>query len=126
MKDNNVYVDIIIAACRKISEFTAGLDEARFRKQSMAQSAVIMQLQVIGEVAKKLGDETKSGIDAPWKMIIGLRNIISHDYFLLELGTIWKIAHENIPELEKKLHEHLGTHGTSYVPPYDDTTPLMG
>jgi|GEM_PF-1015883 len=125
MKDNNAYIDLIIAACKKVSEFVSGLDEAVFAKHPMAQSAVIMQLQVIGEVAKKLDEETKGKIDVPWKMIIGLRNIISHDYFLLELNTIWDIASKNIPELEQKLHTHLETQGTVYVPPFDDTTPLM-
>src|SRR3989344_5169278 len=117
MKDNNVYIDLIIAACKKISEYTAGLDETAFLNQSIVQSAVLMQLQIVGEIAKKL--------DAPWKMIVGLRNLISHDYFALELGTIWKIAATDIPDLEEKLHAYLKTLGTSYVPPFGDTTPLM-
>ena len=45
MKDNNAYIDLIIAACKKISEFMAGLDEDAFLKQSVTQSAVLMQLQ---------------------------------------------------------------------------------
>ena len=125
MKDGNVYIDLVIAACKKVSEYTAGLDEAGFLEQSIVQSAVIMQLQVIGEMAKKLGAKTKGEIDAPWKMIIGLRNIISHDYFSLELGTIWKIAATDIPLLEETLHRYLQAHGTSYVPPFDNTDPLM-
>ncbi len=47
-----------------------------------------MQLQIIGEMAKKLDENSMREIDVPWKMIIGLRNMISHDYFLLELNTI--------------------------------------
>ena len=126
MKDSNAYIDLIIAACKKASEYIAGLDETTFLLDSKTQSAVIMQLQVIGEVARKLDEKTKSEVDAPWKMIIGLRNIISHDYFLLELGTIWKIVSHNIPDLETKLHAYLVAHNTAYVPPFDDTTPLMG
>jgi len=126
MKDNNVYIDLIIAACKKISEYITGLDEMAFLKQSIVQSAVLMQLQIVGEIAKKLDKKTMGKIDAPWKMIVGLRNLISHDYFSLELGTIWKIASENIPNLEQKLHAHLHAQGTSYVPPFGDTTPLMG
>jgi uncharacterized protein with HEPN domain len=126
MKDNNTYVDLIISACKKIEEYTHGLSDEDFSQQSIVQSAVIMQLQVIGEVAKKLDTETVKAVDVPWKMIIGLRNIISHDYFLLELSTIWDIASNNIPDLEQKLHANLQESGTSYVPPFDDTTPLMG
>src|SRR3989344_3910510 len=125
MKDHNVYIDLIIAACKKISEYIAGLDETAFLKQSLVQSAVLMQLQIVGEIAKKLDKKTMGEVEVPWKMIVGLRNLISHDYFALELGTIWKIAAENIPDLEAKLHAYLRVHGTSYVPPFSDTTPLM-
>ena len=125
MKDNKVYVDLIISACKKISEYIEGVDEAAFLNRSIVQSAVIMQLQVIGEEAKKLDENTKNAVDVPWKMIIGLRNIIAHEYFLLEVATIWKIASENIPTLEKKLHAFLKIQGTEYVPPFDNTSPLM-
>jgi uncharacterized protein with HEPN domain len=125
MKDNNVYIDLIIAACKKVTAYIADYDEARFLRESLVQSAVIMQLQVMGEVAKKLDDSVKKEIDAPWKMIIGLRNIISHDYFMLELSTIWKIAAGNVPDLEEKLHAYLSAHGTAYMPPFDDRSPIL-
>lgn len=125
MKDNNAYLDLIIAACKKIAEYTAGLDENKFLNESKTQSAVIMQLQVVGETAKKVDPKIQSEIDVPWKMITGLRNIISHQYFMLELSTIWKIANGDVPAFEEKLHTYLRAHGTSYLPPFDDTSPLM-
>ena len=84
-----------------------------------------MQMQIVGEIAKKLDEKTIGEIDAPWKMIVGLRKLISHDYFSLELGTIWKIAADDIPPLEEKLHAYLATLGTSYEPPFGDAAPLM-
>jgi len=126
MKDSNTYIDLIIAACKKATEYIAELSEEDFRKQSIVQSAVIMQLQVIGEMAKKLDGKIKSEIDVPWNMIVGLRNIIAHDYFMLDLVAVWEIATKNVPELEEKLLAYLKSNGTSYIPPFDDTTPLMG
>ncbi len=126
MKDNAAYIDLMIAACQKIVAYTSGVDEERFVKESMVQSAVIMQLQVIGEMGKKLDEASKKGIDVPWEMIIGLRNIISHDYFSLELSGIWGIVSVHIPDLESKLHRYLQDRGLTYLPPFGDTTPLMG
>ena len=125
MKDNNVYIDLVISSCEKISKYVKGLDKPAFLKQEIVQSAVLMQLQIVGEMAKKLDEKTTKEIDAPWKMIVGLRNLISHDYFALELGTIWKIATEDIPRLEEKLRAYLATSGTSYMPPFEDKSPLM-
>ncbi len=125
MKDSKAHIDLAILACKKVSEYIAGVSESDFQTQSMVQSAVIMQLQVIGELAKKIDDETKAKIDLPWKMIIGLRNIISHTYFMLELDSIWKIAIEDVPAFEAKLHEYLQAEGTEYISPSSDTTPLL-
>ena len=116
----------MVSACMKISKYIRGIPKSDFLLQSMTQSAVIMQLQIIGEMAKKLDGKTKKEIEAPWSMIVGLRNIISHDYFMLNLETIWDIASVNVPALEKELHLYLKTQGTEYLPPFDDTTPLMG
>lgn len=125
MKDNKAYIDLCIAACKKISEYLTDITETTFLEQSMVQSAVIMQLHVIGEMAKKLDEETRETVDVPWSMIIGLRNIISHEYFMLELDGIWKIATSEVPLLEQQLHEYLQSKGTSYIPPFDDASPLM-
>ena len=125
MKNNATYVDLIISACKKITEFTTEMDEVKFQSTPIAQSAVMMQLQVIGEVAKKLEESYRKEIDVPWKLIIGLRDLISHDYFSLNLADIWKIVTTNIPELEKALLQYLDAQGLSYMPPFDDTSPLM-
>ncbi len=47
MKNSNAYIDLIISACQKISDYTSGKNESSFLDHSMVQSAVIMQLQVI-------------------------------------------------------------------------------
>ncbi len=126
MKNSNAYLDLIISACKKISDYISGQDESGFFNHSIVQSAVIMQLQVIGEIAKKIDEKTRSEVDVSWKMIIGLRNIIAHDYFALDVKSIWHIASVNIPDLESKLHGYLAEHDTKYLPPFDDDTPLLG
>lgn len=125
MKDNNAHVDLLIAACKKIIEFTQPFDKQAFLLRSIVQSAVIMQLQVIGETAKKLDQATLTAIEAPWKMIIGLRNVIAHNYFMLDLESIWNVATHDVPDLEAKLHAYLASKGTSYLPPWSDTSSLF-
>lgn len=125
MKNNETYIDLIISACKKIEEFTLGMNETKFKESSITQSAVMMQLQVIGELAKKIEDDSKKEINVPWKLITGLRDIISHDYFSLNVTDIWKVVDSNIPELEKALLEYLHRQGLEYMPPFDDTSHLM-
>ena len=73
-----------------------------------------------------LTEEGAKKVDVSWKMIIGLRNIIAHDYFALDVISIWHIVSVNIPDLESKLHNYLAAHNTKYLPPFDDETPLLG
>ena len=125
MKDNDTYIDLIIAACKKVNEYISDADEAAFLETSIVQSAVMMQLKVIGEVSKKLSEESKNEIAVPWKLIIGLRDIISHDYFSLNLAIVWEIATIHIPELEKASLSYLEKKGTVYMPPFGDNTSLL-
>lgn len=66
--------------------------------------AVILNLEQIGETAKKLSDETIQIYNSiHWPSIIGLRNMISHEYEGIRLNIIYDIARVNIPELLSKL-----------------------
>lgn len=78
-----------------------------FSSDSKTQSAVIMQLQVIGELAKKVPDETKQLINIPWKQIAGMRDMVSHDYFNLDVKTVWDTATTSVPDAEQKIKKFL-------------------
>ena len=73
-KDNIVYLHLILDSIIKIKDFIFGTDFSVFSSDSKTQSAVIMQLQVIGELSKKVSEEIKKEINIPWKQISGLRD----------------------------------------------------
>jgi len=125
MKDSLVYLDLIIDACDKIALFIADTNLGTFMEDKKTQSAVIMQLHVIGEEAKKVDDVMRAEIDLPWEKIIAQRNMISHEYFALELPLIWETATHDIPHLATMLREYLHSKGAAYMPPFQDTEPLL-
>ncbi len=70
----------------------------------MKRFAVERQLLVIGEAANHLSPQfTDSNQDIPWGLIVGLRNIIAHEYGEILVDRIYKIARENVPELYNKI-----------------------
>jgi uncharacterized protein with HEPN domain len=77
----------------------------------MIIDAVIRNFEVIGEASKNISLDIQSKHpDIPWKRMIGLRNIMIHQYSDVDLSIVWKIANENIPEtkpLIEKLLEQL-------------------
>ncbi len=67
-------------------------------------NATLRQLEVIGEAANKLSEEYfLATSDVPWARIIGLRNLIIHEYFGVDDITIWNIVKINIPSLKNAL-----------------------
>lgn len=125
MKDSKVYIDLIINACDKITSFIADQDNAQFGRDEKTQSAVIMQLHVIGEQAKKLDEVTRAEINLPWEKIIAQRNMISHEYFALELPLIWETIITDVPRLSMTLREYLRASGSEYIEPFGNAEPLL-
>jgi len=78
-----------------------------FEANEEKMDAIVLNLEQIGETAKKISIETKEKFSCiHWPSIIGLRNMISHDYEGIKLTIIFEIATKNIPELLENLNHH--------------------
>jgi uncharacterized protein with HEPN domain len=108
-KDNNAYLLLMLDAIAKIKNFTAGMSFEGFSKDGKTQSAVIMQLQVVGELAKKVPEEVKTAVDIPWKNMAGFRDMISHNYFGLDLMSVWHTVEESVPKTEVELQKYINS-----------------
>jgi len=106
-KDNTAYLRLMLDSFAKIDRFTKGMTFEDFSADEKTQSAVIMQLQVTGELAKKVSENFKKSIDVPWKNMAGLRDLVSHDYFGLDIDIIWHTAKESVLETEKNIRKYL-------------------
>ncbi len=99
MKTDVIYLAQMRDAVRKVEEFVSGMDKAGFEADAKTQSAVIMQLTLVGELAKKISEDTRHSIELPWKEIAGFRD----NYFNLDLEVVWQTIVEDIPVLKKAL-----------------------
>ena len=98
------YLEHIIDAVKDIESFTKGLTKSQFLKNKLRQSAVIRQLEIIGEASKNLPEyfrEKHSVVE--WKKIAGTRDKIIHHYFGIDLNTVWDIVKDDLPDLKKKV-----------------------
>lgn len=103
MKSDTLYIQQVCDALTKIETYTAGMTYEQFRADDKTQSAVIMQLIIIGELTKKVSITTKDTIDLPWKDIAGFRDVAVHEYFHLDLDIVWNTIGERLPEVKGKL-----------------------
>ena len=106
-KDNTAHLHLMMDSFAKIRDYIKDMSYEAFLADSKTQSAVIMQLQVIGELSKKVPDDIKQSIDVPWKLIIGMRDIVSHDYFNLDTKSVWDTAIKSVSEAEDEIGKYL-------------------
>lgn len=101
--DEALLLDMLIAA-RKTQQFTTGMSRADFDANSMAQSAVVRELQVVGEAARLVSEATRTQNPAiPWAAIAGMRNRMIHEYFRLDLDVVWETIQQSVPALIRDL-----------------------
>lgn len=103
MKDVNVYLNHIVEAMDKIAEYIqTGEDE--FHDRAIIQDAVIRNLEIIGEAAKRVDESTRELNPAvPWKKLAGLHDILIHQYEGVDLGQVWRIASGVLPDLRTEV-----------------------
>jgi uncharacterized protein with HEPN domain len=99
-RDHRVLLDDITAACLRIEQYTKGLTFEQFREDDMRMDAVVRNLEVIGEAAKKLPSESRAAMpEVPWQRIAGLRDVLIHAYFGIDAEIIWDVVTTTIPDL---------------------------
>jgi uncharacterized protein with HEPN domain len=64
-------------------------------------------LEVIGEAAKNVPDEMRAKIAVDWKKMAGLRDILIHEYFGIDLEIIWDIVENKIPTLRREVSSYV-------------------
>jgi uncharacterized protein with HEPN domain len=110
-RDDRVFLSHIHDAIGRIASYLQDASEAQFMSTPLIQDAVIRQIQIIGEAAKKLSlTYVEARPSIPWKDIAGMRDKLVHDYMGVDLSAVWDTATRDIPNLQAEL-ERLGSSG---------------
>jgi uncharacterized protein with HEPN domain len=102
------YLWDMLLACDEIEAMLEGFDLAAFLHNRMLLRAIERDVELIGEAAERLSQalrEANPGI--PWRMIIGQRNILAHEYGRIDHELLYHTAIEDIPELASRVRSIL-------------------
>jgi uncharacterized protein with HEPN domain len=98
-RDEAYLLDILIAA-RKALQFLEGMTWEEFERSELHQNAVMRPLEIIGEAARRVSQQTRDAHpEIPWEEMIGMRNRLIHEYFRINLRTVWDTVHNDLPRL---------------------------
>jgi uncharacterized protein with HEPN domain len=99
--NDSARLELMRDAIANIEEFMTGVDSCEsFVKNKLLCHAVIYNLQCIGEGAYKLSrDYVVCHSEIDWAAIEGLRHVLVHDYYTVDMKTVWEIIQKDLPIL---------------------------
>ena len=103
-KDPEVFLEHILESIKLIEKYTANKTISDFIKSVQLQDSIIRRIEIIGEAVKNLPDEVKNNYpDVPWKKIAGMRDVLIHEYFGIDLELTWQVVQKDIPDLKREI-----------------------
>ena len=75
-----------------------------FERNELVQTWIVHHLRILGEAAARLSPELRACTPTiPWKKIVGMRNILVHEYFRIDRDAVWSVIEHDLPTLEPEV-----------------------
>ena len=96
-RDDTLYI-------KAIEEYIKNIDYDQFIENRMIYSATIRELEIIGEATGKISQETKEKYpNIDYRTIKDFRNVLSHEYFGVDMQIVWGIVTEKLSSLKEQI-----------------------
>ncbi|MEA1650219.1 HepT-like ribonuclease domain-containing protein [Nitrospirillum sp. BR 11164] len=111
----------ILELINRIERQVAVLDRQAFLDDMDVQDATAYRILAIGEASKDLGEDLKARHpQVPWRQVVGMRNLLAHEYFMRESAILWETVKAGLPALAEVCRAELAKAGWR---PADQRTP---
>ena len=108
-RDTNLLLYDILICAQHCVEFTEGMQFEDFERDEKTMAAVLHQIMVIGEAAKRLrGEFTNVHGHIPWSSMAKMRDVLIHCYEESNLNIVWNVVQNELPKLIKEIKQILG------------------
>ena len=81
------------------------------RQSQRDQDAVIRNIEIIGEAARKIQQHAPEFVaahpDLPWVEMRSMRNKMIHDYFDVDINVVWRTVKDDLPRLKRQVDDLL-------------------
>ena len=107
MRDDREKLQDILEAIERIERYSK-LGKSNFEENELIQVWITNNLQIIGEASRALtAGFRERHPEIPWSQAIGMRNILVHNYFEIDVEIVWSVVEQNLPDLKNKMQKIL-------------------
>ena len=107
-KDPKVFLGHIFESIELIEIYLKEQTFESFKNSIQLQDSLIRRLEIIGEAIKNLPQDIKNFFpEVSWKNIAGMRDMLIHEYFGVDLDLTWRVLINEIPKLKKQIQSIL-------------------
>ncbi|MCL7413893.1 MAG: DUF86 domain-containing protein [ANME-2 cluster archaeon] len=100
-----LYLQDIRESILAIEDYTGSLTEDEFYENRQVQDAVLRRLEIIGEAVKNIDKHFRDRYPKiAWTKITGMRDVLIHAYFGVNMKRVWSVIEKDIPELKEEIH----------------------
>jgi len=103
LRDDRAQLEDILSAIGSIARYSERGRPA-FDGDELVQSWMIYHLTLIGEAAARLSSALRDHHpEVPWPRVIGMRNVLVHGYFAIDLEEVWVTVERRVPALRRQI-----------------------
>lgn len=111
-RDEVTFLEDILQSIEKAMDYTKSVNLEQFAENLEKQDAVVRRLEIIGEATKKISIETRNKYpNIPWKEMVGMRDVLIHEYFGVSPSIIWNVVKNELahlkPEIQRIIQEKI-------------------
>ncbi|KYC43012.1 hypothetical protein WA1_12985 [Scytonema hofmannii PCC 7110] len=100
------FLQDILDAITDIETFTDGIDFETFQANREKLLAVVKLIEILGEAVKQIPDSVRSQYSQiPWKAVAGMRDVLVHEYWGMDVNVVWATVQEGLPPLKAVIVE---------------------
>ena len=103
-KDPSVFAAHILECIEKVQEYSKDITKEDFKNSTQLQDAIIRRVEIIGEAARNIPQEIQIEYpEIPWDEMKGMRNVLIHEYFGVDLDLTWEVTRKDLPDLKSQI-----------------------
>jgi uncharacterized protein with HEPN domain len=100
------YLTDILESAKTVISYLSNISIEEFYKNGILQDAVIRRIEIIGEASSRVSEVSqKKYPDLPWREMKGMRNLLIHEYDVIDIDEVWNTVKNELPKLIKQIEK---------------------